>query len=391
MGILIGLGVVLFIVHLHSSVTLQPSDSHVVFLYDDGKRQTLDTKAATVGDLVKKLPLNLIAQDVVEPAADTPIVEDNFRVNVYRARPVTVVDGTNKTVVLTAQKSARTVAQSAGLNINPEDIAKFAPGDVNDNTIGEEVIVSRATPISLNLYGAQVPSYTQAKTVAGLLQEKGIKLNKGESVSPAGTTPITPGLQIFVLNRGSQLVTTESVVPAPVQTIPDPTLSFGATAVRQAGAPGKKTDTYIITVAGGAETGRQLIQEVVVQNPVPQIVARGTSIDIDSDKQSVMRASGIASSDFAYVNYIVSHESGWCPTKWQGEHSCPAGFEPLYAVDAPLGYGLGQATPPVKMAAYGSDWQTNPITQLHWATAYANRTYGGWSGAYSHKVNTGWW
>src|SRR6202007_1716222 len=96
---------------------LQASDSHVVFLFDNGKEQTLDTKAKTVGELVKKLPLHLIEQDVVEPSLDTEIVEDNFRVNVYRARPVTVVDGANKIVTVTAQKSPRVVAQDAGVTV----------------------------------------------------------------------------------------------------------------------------------------------------------------------------------------------------------------------------------------------------------------------------------
>jgi hypothetical protein len=109
---------------------VQASDSHIVYLFDNGgKQQTLDTKAKTVGELVNKLPLHLIPQDVVEPSLDTPIVEDNFRVNVYRARPVTVTDDSgSKIVTVTAQKSARVVAQDAGLSVYPEDEATFAQG-----------------------------------------------------------------------------------------------------------------------------------------------------------------------------------------------------------------------------------------------------------------------
>ena len=55
----------------NSQVLLRPDSSHVVFLFDEGRRETLDTKAATVGDLVNKLPLHLIPQDVVEPSRDT--------------------------------------------------------------------------------------------------------------------------------------------------------------------------------------------------------------------------------------------------------------------------------------------------------------------------------
>src|SRR5581483_3418213 len=156
LGLILGLGVVLTIwVSRSNGQTFRPSDAHVVFLFDAGKSQVIDTKAKTVGELVDRLNLHLIDQDVVEPTRDTPIVEDNFRINIYHARPVTVVDGSSKSVTLTAQRSPRVIAQDAGLKVNPEDIATFVPGDLKDNVIGEQVVVSRAIPIALNLYGAQ--------------------------------------------------------------------------------------------------------------------------------------------------------------------------------------------------------------------------------------------
>lgn len=390
-GLLLGGAIVAAALLTHgSSPTFRPSGSHVVFLFDDGKQETLDTKAATVGDLVKKLPLHLIPQDVVEPSLDTPIFDDNFRINVYRARPVTVVDGSTKTVTLTAQKSARQVAEDAGLKINPEDLATFAQGNLSQNIIGEQVIVSRATPVTLNLYGSQVPTYTQAKTVRGLLEEKHVKLENGETVAPAVKTPVTPGMLVFILAKGTQVVTETNTVPAPVQNVADASLSFGTTAVRQTGQAGKKVDTYLITQQGGKEVGRKLIQEVVVQNPVPQIVAVGTTIAVDGAKQKVMAAAGIAPGDYQYVDYIVSRESGWCPTKLQGQVGyCPAG--PPDSMPSYLGYGLGQATPGSKMASAGSDWETNPVTQLRWATGYADSRYGSWGAAYNHWVNNHNW
>jgi hypothetical protein len=83
-----------------------------------------------------------------------------------------------------------------------------------------------------------------------------------------------------------------------------------------------------------------------------------------------MRAAGISESDFGYVDYIISHESGWVYAKYN------------YAGSG--AYGLGQAYPASKMAVYGSDYMTNPVTQLKWANAYAVGRYGSWAGAYAH-------
>lgn len=85
-----------------------------------------------------------------------------------------------------------------------------------------------------------------------------------------------------------------------------------------------------------------------------------------------MREAGIAESDFGYVDYIIDHESGWVPTKYN------------YAGSG--AYGLGQAMPATKMAKFGADYMTNPITQLRWANAYAIGSYGSWANAYAHWV-----
>ena len=98
-----------------------------------------------------------------------------------------------------------------------------------------------------------------------------------------------------------------------------------------------------------------------------------------------MSEAGISPSDYKYVNYIVSNESGWCPTKVQGEIGyCPGYVPASYVLSEGVGYGLGQATPGNKMASFGSDWESNPVTQLRWAASYAAARYGSWAAAYYH-------
>ena len=58
---------------------------------------------------------------------------------------------------------------------------------------------------------------------------------------------------------------------------------------------------------------------------------------------------------------IVDHESSWN----------------YRAVNPSSGaYGLFQALPGSKMASAGSDWQTNPATQIKWGLNYMNESYG---------------
>ena len=380
-GLVFGAGLVSLVLFFNNRNSLPISSSHVVFIFDNGKRQTIDTRAATVGDLIKKLPLGLISQDVIEPDPSTPIIEDNFRINIYRARPVTIVVGGQKSVVLTGQRSARVIAASAGLSVYPEDLATFAPGKISQGVLGEEVVVKRSKPVFLNLYGTPLKLRTLATTVAGLLAEKQIVLASGDSVKPSLNTRLTSKTQVFVLRKGTKIETVSQTIPAPTQIVNDPTLTFGVTVVRQPGSAGKRLITYAVSTQNGKKIRTQ-IQAAIVEDPVPQVVARGTNVDIPTNKTTIMADAGLSSSDYAYANFIISHESGWCYTKWQGQY----GYCPAYhgTPSSFIGYGLCQSTPGNKMASAGADWAWNPVTQMKWCNGYAEGRYGSWAAAYNH-------
>lgn len=74
-----------------------------------------------------------------------------------------------------------------------------------------------------------------------------------------------------------------------------------------------------------------------------------------------MAASMVPSGQFQCFSNIVDHESSW---NYQ-------------AVNASSGaYGLFQALPGSKMSSVGSDWQTNPATQIKWGLNYMDSRYG---------------
>lgn len=94
------------------------------------------------------------------------------------------------------------------------------------------------------------------------------------------------------------------------------------------------------------------------------------------DKYSWMTSAGIPQSDWQYVDYIVSRESGWSHTAVN-----PTSFAT----------GLCQSLPAFKMATAGSDYLTNPVTQLRWCHSYATQRYRGWANAYAFWLTNHWW
>lgn len=93
---------------------------------------------------------------------------------------------------------------------------------------------------------------------------------------------------------------------------------------------------------------------------------------ITGNKQSWLAASGIPSSDWGYVDYIVGRESGWNPN----------------AVNRSSGAcGLGQQLPCGKWAGAWND----PVAALRAMHGYALGRYGSWAGAYAFWLNHNWW
>lgn len=89
-------------------------------------------------------------------------------------------------------------------------------------------------------------------------------------------------------------------------------------------------------------------------------------------KTEWMTAAGIAESDWAYVDYIVSRESGWNPNATNSSSGA---------------CGLVQALPCSKVPGNGYD----PVDNLKWANGYAVGRYGSWQGAYNFWTSNHWW
>ena len=359
--------------------TLGPTDSHVVDLYVDGQNTTVPTRAMTVGDFLNRAHVALYQNDLVEPSVNTPISADNFRIQIFRAKPVTIIDGTIENHILSPYSGAKLIAEKAGYTIYPQDKLSLTTTTnfVQNGIIGEKLTINPATPVNVSLYGAPMVIYrTQAKTVSTFLKENGITLAAGATIMPAASTLITPNMLIYISKYGETVITTEEPVAFPINITNDPIQPFGQVTVTTPGVPGKQQIVYQIELKNGREISRKVLQDIVTVQPQAQIQIDGTKPqDMTADKNAWMTAANIAPSDYYYVDYIIGHESHWRTA----------------AVNGAGCYGLGQACPGSKLATACPNWQTDPVCQLEYFTSYADGHYSSWYLAYLAWSQQGWW
>jgi uncharacterized protein YabE (DUF348 family) len=72
------------------------ADTRVALLTVNGSERAIPTRAQNVKELLQKVNITLAEKDLVIPSLDTPIKEDSMRVEVVRARSVTIIDGANR-------------------------------------------------------------------------------------------------------------------------------------------------------------------------------------------------------------------------------------------------------------------------------------------------------
>lgn len=91
---------------------------------------------------------------------------------------------------------------------------------------------------------------------------------------------------------------------------------------------------------------------------------------------SLLPWAGFSISQMGCLQSLWNKESGWrtsAHNPYSGAH------------------GIPQALPGRKMAAYGSDWATNPVVQIKWGLMYIKGRYGSPCSAWAHSQSYGWY
>lgn len=305
--------------------------------------------------------------------------------------PVRVVaDGKTVNGVAESGASARDVAASAGVTTGPLDEVTVGLGTDGGVVVrvarvwrGEETVstADKAVEEKRDTDSLLVGEWTLTPGTDGAHDVTMFSIKRdGERVHSVVLGENTVAARPAVREVGKKPVSPEALVAAgvdPASPVSEETDSAGVVTARYR-APlysltsredvdrllGKTSSTGDATDAQGASAGGG--------SPASSAPAFNPS----GSKADWMRAAGISDADFGYVDYIISHESGWN----------------YHAVNRSSGaYGLPQSLPAGKLASAGADWRDNPVTQLRWANNYAVGRYGSWEAAYHFWTVNHWW
>lgn len=244
----------------------------LITVHDSGSDRGILTNQSTLRAALAEADIHLDPNDMVEPGLDQPLVATNYDVNIYRARPVTIVDGTVRKKIMSPHQTAQQIAEQAGIQLQKEDITEMtANTDIVSEGAGIQLKIDRAVPLTFMMYGKKTTVYTHKATVAELLEEKGIKLAENDTVSVPLDTKITKDMIISLWREGIQTITLEEPTAFEVEKILDADQPIGYRQVKTPGEVGVRTVTYEVDVRGGQEISRKEIQSITTKEPKKQV------------------------------------------------------------------------------------------------------------------------
>lgn len=177
--------------------------------------------------------------------------------------------------------------------------------------------------------------------------------------------------------------------------------------VAEEGRDGTRKVVREVTTIDGKEVSSEKISEKVTKKPVTRVVVEGTKERPEPEPEPATSSGSSSSSSSSGSSSTTSYSGsnrqigqqmaaarGWTGSQWTCLESLwtkESNWSHTAANPSSGAYGIPQSLPGSKMATAGSDWQTNPATQIQWGLDYIAGRYGTPCGAWSHSQANNWY
>lgn len=166
----------------------------------------------------------------------------------------------------------------AGKSYYPEDhILTFPDPGLG---LGSVIQVERALPISIQEGKRQIVIRTWQNTLEEALSEHLLDLGEDDRISPALSTPLTPGMKVTITRVAQTKITEKEKISYEAVEKEDATMWRGERKVIQEGKNGERTKEYLVIREDGELKSKTLISNTITTKVVNKITAIGTKLKI---------------------------------------------------------------------------------------------------------------
>ena len=293
---------------LATGIIFYESTKKTVALSLDGKKQTVNTHADTINELLQELDVEVGKEDYLSLAKGTEI-SDDLQVVWTPAVEVELTIDRKTTSVWTLSDTVSEFLREEGIQLRAED--KVSKG--MDETIeeGMNIKIEKAFPIVLKIGNKEREVWSTSTTVADLLKSEKVSVKELDRVSPELSARLTDKSAVTVTKVEKVTDVVEEPISYEIINRKDSSLEKGKEKVITEGQKGLISKTYELTKENGKIVSKELVSEETVKEKVDQVVAVGTKEKRAAVKRvsSSESASSLSSTDEYYVT-ATAYTSG---------------------------------------------------------------------------------
>ncbi len=231
------------------------------------------TMTGTVKDVLDSAGVQVKDQDMITPALDES-VSDNDKITVRSSRQVAVViDGQEKLINTTATNVGQLLDQLG------EDYGAAGLSQPRDHQIPlDGMKLELTTPKSVTLHEGDKESTLKvpAVTVGDIFKLRGTPLGPDDVVTPSADTPVTNGMTVDVLRVQTEEKVEDRPVDPTVRREDDPNAPAGEETVVSEGKAGNERVTYKVRKENGKEVGREELHAEQLAPAEDRVIRVGT-------------------------------------------------------------------------------------------------------------------
>jgi resuscitation-promoting factor RpfB len=249
-----------------------------VTLIVDGRVQTVESHAATVGELLERAGVRVGPDDRVDPALDADLV-DGMRVEVVHGREISVLIGDDERRVVVAALTVDEALEQLGHLKQAPAGRRTLMRPSRMSRVESGLVVELSDPVGMTLIvgDLQRDVITDEATVGDVLARIGVELGPHDRVSPDVDRPTEQGMVVAVERVEIREEVREEAIPFPTEERRTDALRQGQRREAQAGEDGLSRITEEVTLVNGAEEARETVRTETVREPRARVVEVGTA------------------------------------------------------------------------------------------------------------------
>ena len=236
---------------------------------------------------------------------------------VFAKNTYVITDGDQVMVHTTYESDPALILDEAGLQLSEVDTFETGARDGVS-----EITVRRGMTVTVRSGGETMQIISYGETVGQMVERMGIPVVEESIVSVSMDAETFDGMDILIQTTLTSTDSYASAIPFETEYQETGLLDKGVEVILTAGVDGQKLCTAEVTYIDGVESGRTVLSEEVISEPVTQVIAVGTGKGSKGNKKPIIGDGVIITGSgdvLTYTRKDTFKATAYCRTDEGGE------------------------------------------------------------------------